>query len=394
MDFNKLSLRLLCLFLLMIGSAYADNAKLTSKLDTEFQKACQAQTFSGTVLIAIDNQIIFEKACGLANRSFNVPNRFDTKFNLASVGKLFTSIAIAQLIQQNKLNLTTSVYNILPTWLPNENQKNITVGQLLLHTSGLGSFMDDARWKLGSDSALYVAVDDYKPLLIDENLKFAPGTSQYYSNSAYLLLGAIIEAVTHMRYADYLQQNIFLPAGMKNTGIFRLDEPTPNRAEGYLSVCKEGKCRWINNNYESPFVGSPAGGAYSTVEDLFRFAVALHQNKLLNPDLTKEVLSAQIIIPSKDIAIKKLKIGNLEIPENYSAHGPVGAWNTYGLAVWHHPDLVGHTGGIAGASSFLATSPDGKYTMIYLSNIDGSGPISLYIKMRAALGLPPDIDNF
>jgi CubicO group peptidase (beta-lactamase class C family) len=369
--------------------------EIQQNLDKVMQSMCNHEQFSGAILIAADDKIIFKKSCGLANRSLNVANNINTKFNLGSVGKLFTSVAIAQLIQEKKLSLSTPIYKIIPSWLPNnENAKKITVGQLLIHASGLGSFMDDQRWKLGSDSGLYVTVNDYKPLIHDDKILFTPGMSQNYSNNAYLLLGAIIEAITQTSYSDYLEKNIFKSAGMINTGIWALDEIVPNRAEGYFEDCIQGKCRWKNNNFEAPFIGSPAGGAYSTIEDLFQFSRHLHQSKLLTKEFTSHLLSTDIALVTNDLKIKPYKIGDIEVAESFSPYGFAGAWNTYGFAVWENPLLLGHTGGIQGASAFFATSPDGAYTIIILSNISGSGPIKLYKNIRKILGFSSKITNY
>lgn len=374
------------------GNTFTD---VKRNLDKSMQVMCDHEQFSGAVLVAIDDKIIFKNACGLANRSLGVANNIDTKFNLGSVGKLFTSVAIAQLVQEEKISFSTPIYKIIPTWLPNtEKSKTITIGQLLLHASGLGNFMDDNRWKLGSDSGLYVTVNDYKPLIHDDKLLFTPGMSQSYSNNGYLLLGTIVEAVTQTSYSDYLEKNIFKPSGMINTGIWALDEIIPNRAEGYFETCTRGKCHWKNNNFEAPFMGSPAGGAYSTIEDLFQFSRHLHQSELLTKEFTHQLLSADIELVSRDLKVKLYKIGDIEIPENFSRYGFVGAWNKFGFAVWENPLLLGHTGGIQGASAFFATSPDAKYTIIILSNISGSGPVKLYNNIRKILGFSGKITNY
>lgn len=376
--------------------AYSHSLKeLSTKIDRAMETSCNHQEFSGAILISIDNQIIFEKACGLASRSFGVPNNVHTKFNLGSVGKLFTSVAIAKLIKENKLSLSTPVYKIIPTWLPKNNKsKKITVGHLLIHASGLGTFMDDERWKLGSDSGLYVATKDYKPLIQTDHFLFSPGTSQSYSNNGYILLGAIIEAITKTSYSDYLQKNIFNPADMKNTGIWALDEIIPNRAEGYFKVCHQKKCSWKNNNFETPFIGSSAGGAYSTIEDLFKFSKSLHNANLVSTEFSQQLLSPDIVKVSNDTKMKSYKIDDIKIPENFSPFGFAGAWNQYGFAVWVNPLLVGHTGGTQGASAFFATSPNGRYTIILLSNMGGSGTIKLYKNIRKILNFSGEIVNY
>lgn len=385
------------IFSLFFSSCIYAQGQTSAEISKEISKAmdsrCGSQEFSGVILIAIHGQITLKKACGLASREFNVPNQVDTKFNLGSIGKLFTSVAIVQLIQQHKLSLQTPVDTIIPSWLPKDsNSKLITVGQLLIHASGLGNFMEDERWKLGADSSLYKTVTDYKPLIQQDHLRFKPGTSQVYSNNGYLLLGAIIEKITHMNYSDYFKKFIFVPAMMSHTDIWSLDEIVPNRSIGYFKTCDT--CSWQNNNYQAPFIGTPAGGAYSTAEDLFNFSESLHHAKLFSPQFSHEILVTNVTTVSKNTKIKSYQMDGLHIPERFSAHGFAGAWNKYGFAVWENPSLVGHTGGTPGASAFFATSPDGNYTIIILANVSGVGPVKLYTDIRKILGFPGTITNY
>lgn len=376
-------------------NATATNPIDQKKLTAIMQSFCAQDTFSGAVLIAKGNTIIFEHACGLANRSFNIPNTLHTVFNLGSVGKLFTAVAIAQLTQQDKISLTTPVEKIIPSWLPdNPAAKQVTISQLLTHSSGLGNYMDDPRWKSGADSGLYVAVNDYQPIIHDSTFLFSPGSSQAYSNNGYILLGAIIEKVTHQNYTDYLQKNIFTPADMKNTNLYRQDDVVPNQAVGYTYHCDKGKCAWRNNYFSAPFASSPAGGTYSTVEDLFKFSQALHQRKLLNEALTKQVLDTTSVTVTDQYMTKRVKIRDVTIPEKMTQYGFAGSWNTWGFAVWENPALLGHTGGGAGTSALFATSSDNAVTIIILSNVDGPGPILLYKKIRATLGWSADISSY
>ncbi|MDR3492003.1 MAG: serine hydrolase [Gammaproteobacteria bacterium] len=376
----------------------AVNPTTLSTFENDFSEMCKYQHFSGAVLIAVEDKIIFKKACGFANRNFKVNNTLETKFNLGSVGKIFTSVAIAQLVEQHKITLETPASEILKTWLPSKPTKQITLEQLLIHTSGLKNFMDNKRWRNGADDGQFNETKDYKSLLLEDPLLFQPGKSQYYSNNGYILLGAAIEALSKTSYIKYIKSEILKPADMLNTDISRLDEATPNRADGYYYFCNKGTCIWKNNNFSAPFSGTSAGGIYSTVDDLYKFSQALHQHKLLNPAYTNELLSSNIVRPSNDIsvdiAIKPYKVNNIEIPENFSPYGFAGAWNKYGFAVWEQPSLVGHTGGTAGVSAFFATSPDGRYTIIILSNVSGSGPILLYKKIRLLLGFTPEIVNY
>ncbi len=395
--------RFLCFIVCFISNIaiFADsdvNPTTLKNFSSDFFEMCKYQHFSGAVLIAIDDKIIFKNVCGLANRNFNVENTLETKFNLGSVGKIFTSVAIAQLVQNHKISLTTPVYEITSTWLPAKIAKQMTIDQLLIHSSGLKNFLKNTRWIKGADDGLFNNINDYKPILLEEALLFSPGKSQSYSNNGYILLGAAIETITKLPYINYIKNEIFKPANMQNTDISMLDEAVPNRAEGYIYLCNQGKCQWKNNYFNATFSGSSAGGIYSTIEDLFKFSQALHQHKLLNPVFTNELLSANIVRPSNDIAveisIRPYKVNSIEIPENFSPYGFAGAWNKFGLAVWEQPLLLGHSAGAAGISAFFATAPDGRYTIIILSNISGSGPILLYKKIRLLLGFTPEIINY
>ena len=290
------------LFILLINlsiqHAYADentDAKIRKSISQYLSTQADQGEFSGSVLIAKNSKVIFKSAYGFASREYHVRNKIDTKFNLASIGKLFTSVAIAQLAQEGKLSLSDPISKYLSDWLPNDIAKQITIQQLLIHSSGLGSFFDNKQFQLGDSSRLYIGINDYKPLMQTEKLAFKPGTSQLYSNTGYLLLGAIIEKVSGQNYFEYVKQHIFKPAGMTNSDYFEMDVPTSNLAIGYIPYQVEGKIQWRNNLYTNVLKGSPAGGGFSTAEDMLKFAIALKTNKLLKPHFTHLVLSTQIV---------------------------------------------------------------------------------------------------
>jgi len=213
----KLDYKKIILFCLLgiptqaIVSTSAHSAVLAiKKASASFKSLCRSHIFSGAALIAVNGRVRFEKACGLASRNFSAPNTISTKFNLGSIGKLFTAVAVAQLIQAKKLSLDTHVIDLIPSWLPLSNANKITVKQLLIHASGLGNFMDDTRWKQGSDSGFYNTTDDYKPLINEGKLLFEPGARQAYSNSGYIILGKLIEKLSSMPYKQYVQKVTFL----------------------------------------------------------------------------------------------------------------------------------------------------------------------------------------
>ena len=188
--------------------------------------------FSGVVLIAKDGKPVFEKAYGLANKAKNIPNNTETRFNLGSMNKMFTAVAIAQLAEAGKLSFDDTVGKHLPDY-PNKDVANkVTIHQLLTHTSGLGSYWNA---KFEAKKATIKSVSDYLALFADEPLKLEPGKRFQYSNSGFIVLGAIIEKVSGQSYYDYVREHIYKPAGMKNTDAYEMTANTPNLAMGYTN---------------------------------------------------------------------------------------------------------------------------------------------------------------
>jgi len=314
------------------------DAQLVEQFKKYLEQASAADQFSGAVLIAKDGKPLLKAAYGLADRSFNAPNRVDTKFNLGSMSKMFTAVAIAQLAQKGKLSFDDPVAKYLSGWLADDILRKVTVHHLLTHTSGLGSYFNDKFMK--SSRELYRNVEDYKPLVADEKLEFEPGTKWSYSNTGFLLLGAIIEKVTGQSYFDYIRENIYKPAGMVNSDCYGMDEVVPNLAIGYTHMRGE----WKNNLFMHVIKGGPAGGGFSTVEDLLAFSNALLGNKLLSPEYTKLLITAK--------------------PErNSPKYG-------YGFGIEDNGKAVGHSGGFPGISSNLLMFLDSGYTLAVMSNVD------------------------
>lgn len=230
--------------------------------------------FSGVVLIANDGKPILHQAYGLANRELNAPNAPDTKFNLGSINKMFTAIAIRQLASAGKLSLNDTVRKHLPD-SPLLSAEVITIQQLLEHRSGLGDIFNE-NWDRKPKNELR-SIGDYLPLFANEPLQFEPGKRQQYSNAGYIVLGAIIEKLSGQTYYDYVRENIFAPAAMKNTESYELDAIVLNRAVGYTQRGLPGK---RSNIYTLPSRGSSAGGGYSTAPDLLKFANAAAAGKI------------------------------------------------------------------------------------------------------------------
>lgn len=251
--------------------------------DNLIDSAVKAEEFSGVVLAAKADKPIYNKAFGLANKEKTLPNNLETKFNLASVGKVFTQVAIGQLLKQNKISLDDKLGKFLPDYPNKDAKEKVTLRHLLTMTSGIPDvfgekFMNYPKGKLRS-------INDYFPLFADQSLAFEPGTRNQYSNGGYILLGAIIEKISGQSYYDYVQKNIFNPLGMTDTNFFETDQKVANLAEGYTDMgAEKGKRR--NNLDTRPAKGSSAGGGYSTAKDLLKFSLGLQTGKIELPEGT------------------------------------------------------------------------------------------------------------
>jgi CubicO group peptidase (beta-lactamase class C family) len=248
---------------LILCLALADPA---GALEATVDRAAADGKFSGVVLLAKEGKPVMLRAWGDGNRT-------DTKFNLASINKIFTQTAIAQLAAAGKLSLNDTVRKHLPDY-PSPVADKITVQQLVDHKSGLGDFFGPEY--LAAPPSSIRKLSDYLPLFVDKPLEFEPGTEQRYSNAGFIVLGLIIERVTGQSYYDYVREHIFKPAGMKDTDSFAIDAKVPNRA---TPVTKRGST-------QLPGRGSSAGGGYSTAEDLLRFSQALRADKLVSKTWT------------------------------------------------------------------------------------------------------------
>ncbi|MFH1010501.1 MAG: serine hydrolase domain-containing protein [bacterium] len=239
----------------------------------------KSDAFSGVVLIAKQGTPIYRQAYGLAEREFDVPNRVDTKFNLGSINKIFTQIAIRQLAAQGKLALTDTLGKFLPDYPNPQARAKVTVQQLMEHTSGIGDFFGERFVNLPKDKLR--GIQDYLPLFADQPLEFEPGTGNRYSNGGYIVLGALIEKVSGRSYYDYVREHIFKLAGMENTDSYEADEVIYNRAMGYTHHTGFGETPELRKNtYQLPARDSSAGGGYSTADDLLKFLNAVDQGKI------------------------------------------------------------------------------------------------------------------
>ena len=237
--------------------------------------------FSGTVLVGKADEVLFEKAYGLASRRDNAPNRPSTRFNVGSITKQFTKTAIGQLAAEGKLALTDTIAKHLPDYPNRDVASKITIDQLLTHTSGLGDIFTDEWEKTPRQKVRTIA--EQIALYADDPLQFEPGKGKRYSNYGYVVLGAIVEAASGMSYEEYIQKRVFDPARMTASGLFEWDKPVADLAMGYSK--REGNV--AENRGQLPPRPSPAGGSQSTARDLFKFDRALRGGKLLDAKWTK-----------------------------------------------------------------------------------------------------------
>jgi CubicO group peptidase (beta-lactamase class C family) len=311
------------------------------EVKTIINRVCQGDVFSGTVLIVKGDRVLLSHACGEASKRFHAPNKIDTKFNLGSMNKMFTATAVAQLVEKGVLSYQDPISKYVDkSWLPEEMTFKIQIHHLLSHTSGLGSYFNET-FAEGS-RAQWRDVDDYKPLVRGEKLAFEPGARFRYSNTGMLLLGVVIESATGENYFDYIRKNIYEPAGMKNSDSYEMDDPVENLAIGYYSD-RKSPYGWKNNYFQHVIKGGPAGGGFSTVEDLYKFARALLAEKLVSRK-------------SLDILWKD------HTGENYG----------YGFRTEEGPNgqKVGHGGGFPGINANLDIFVDKGYIVAVLSNYD------------------------
>ena len=318
------------------------SADFRANLQTFLTTLAKNEAFSGTVLVAKKQNILFQRAFGQASKSFKIANNLTTKFSLGSMNKMFTAIATLQLIEQGQLKFGDKLSDYVDgTWLPKGEAEQITIRQLLTHTSGLGNFFTEEF--NGSSKSNFRELTGYKSIIANTPLLFTPGTSNRYSSSGMHMLGLVIEKITGESYYDYVDKNIYQKAGMINSASYQLDGITDNLAVGYLKMAHSDT--WVNNYYTSSIKGGPAGGGYSTIGDLYHFSQALSQFKLLNKAMTEQVYSNKVQYNSP-------------------------SWYSYGFVVSGDAEdrVIGHGGASLGVDAQLEFHLDKDIVVVILAN--------------------------
>jgi len=321
-------------------------------LRAQLDKRVAADKFAGTVLIAKDGKTVFKAAYGLADREKKIPNMLDTQFRIGSMNKMFTATSVLQLAQAGKLKLTDPLGKYLTDYPNKELASKVTIHHLLTHTGGTGDFFgpefDKHRLELRT-------LQDYVKLYGQRGVEFEPGSKWAYSNYGFLLLGVLVEKVSGQSYYDYVAEHVYKPADMTLTASLAEDQVVPGRSVGYTHEREEGTKpinsaspdAWQPNTNTLPYRGTSAGGGYSTVEDLFRFASALQNHKLLDAPHTE-----------------LLTIGKVDTPGGGKYGYGFGDRSFGGMRCF------GHGGGAPGMNGDLEICPGPGYVIAVLSNLD------------------------
>ncbi len=330
------------LILFAAGVAEAETPNLSGSIDKLLSDAFPAKAPGATVLVVQNGTVVHRKGYGQANLELGVPMDPAFVLRLGSITKQFTAVAILQLVEAGKLKLDDDVTTLIPDF-PIDGHE-VTIAHLLTHTSGLPSYTDEPSWRptWGQD----LSIKEILAFTKGHSLKFAPGTDWDYSNTGYVLLGAIIEKTSGLSYADYVQSRIFGPAGMKNSAYGNPGPVMPGRIPGYSP---DGPGKWKNATYLSMTHPHAAGALISNVDDLWKWEKALAAGTLVSPKMLEQAY-----------ANARLSDGRAT---GYGYGWGIGT-------VSGHPS-VEHSGGINGFATHALRVPDAGIYIAILCNSDG-----------------------
>jgi CubicO group peptidase (beta-lactamase class C family) len=304
-------------------------------------KAAEENRFSGAVLVAKDGRPLLRKAYGMASKRYSAPNTVETKFNIGSINKIFTKVAVHQLVEKGKIGLDDRLGKYVQGF-PEEISERVTVRHLLEHKSGMGHYWNE---KYEARVARLRTVEDFLEIIRDEPLLFEPGTSDRYSNSGYTVLGAIVEKASGLDYYEYIRRHVCGPAGMTNSDHYELDGPVRDLATGYTNQNPDGSQGegYERNTLYQALKGSPAGGGFSTLDDMLKFDLFLKEGKFFEDS-------------ESDAARMFRRMGGL-----------------------------GVAGGAPGCNAILESDWERGYTVVVLSNYDPPTAEELGLEIMALL---------
>ncbi|HEY9443740.1 MAG TPA: serine hydrolase domain-containing protein [Gemmatimonadales bacterium] len=317
--------------------------RLRRTLTPWLEEQAKRGAFSGVVLVAREGREIYSSAWGMADRARGVPNTVETRFNLGSMNKMWTAVAIAQLAERALVDLDAPVGRYVPE-LPNRTiRERVTIRHLLSHTSGMGSYFENGFLQDHTYAATPV---DYVPFYAGDSLAFAPGERMGYSNAGFALLGLIVERASGRPYYEYMRERVLEPAGMTGAAFLDLRARPTDVAVGYAAP--EGGRGAAEPNWDliEPH-SSPAGGAYARAADLVAFSRALWGGRLVGPELVREFTTGKVAMG----------------PQMQYGYG----FGTAEIAGWRQ---VGHNGGAPGVNAEMMMFPDQGIDVVVLSNMD------------------------
>jgi CubicO group peptidase (beta-lactamase class C family) len=330
------------------------------RLGRELEEIARATGFSGVVRVDRNGEVELTAAYGLAHRAHEIPNTLDTQFAIASGTKGFTAIAVATLIADGSLTLSTSARSVLGQDLP-LIRDDVTVEHLLSHRSGIGDYLDEELDHDVDDYLMPVpahelaTTEDYLAALEGHATKFEPGERFAYCNSGYVVLALIAERTAGIPFHELVRRRVCEPAGMHHTAFLRSDELPKRAALGYVS--DDGSSR--TNVFHLPVHGSGDGGIYSTAADVSAFWRALFDGQILSLQWVAELVRPRSDVPR--------------------------ASKRYGLGFWldETTDAVMLEGSDAGVSFRSVHDPDRRFTQTVISNTSGGAwPIARLLAER------------
>ncbi len=338
------------------ATGWADDgeAAIVRRLEAAVVEAVSTADFSGAVMLKRGDRVVYRTAVGLADRGHGVPNTIDTKFNVASIGKAFTATAILRLVDQGRVDLDAPILRYLPDYPDRDIAGRITPRQLLSHSSGIGNYWEAIAEK---PPQRFVETKDFLPLIAGQPLEAEPGTTFGYSNSGYVILGLVIEAVTGEAYADHIKRTLFDPLGMSRSGDWPLDLVIEGRANGYMRD-ETTPGAWRSNMFVNQYRGNSAGGGYSTVGDLLTFIGALRDGRLFS-ETTRTAATTGLF----DMGRSRYGLGFIVDRVN-------------------DLNIVGQTGGHFGIASEVWLHQDTGWSVAIMTNgeVDGYWGLSVAVK--------------
>lgn len=327
------------LFVALVCALSLPAQEIAQQLDNLVQQYVENQYFAGSVLVAKGDKILFEKAYGDADSDKRIANQMDTRFNICSMGKMFTSTMVLQLAEQGKVKLNDPINTYLPDYhIPNGDK--ITIHHLLTHSSGLTSYMEHPEY-VGKLLEL-TSLDKVMTLVTDLPLAFqTPGERFVYSNSGFIVLGKLIEKITGKAYWQNLDERILKPLGMEHTwSKFPVQLTPPQEAIPYY---KFTAAKTVSAAHEE-WPAFSDGGVYANARDIYRFGLAMHQNKLLKPETKERLLHPE-----------------MARPVSFYAYG-------FEIKPGFEQEIAGHGGGGKGFSGDLRFTTKDGFIVVVLSN--------------------------